>query len=383
MSDPYPLDIYGEMLTDPVRMDAYRTAMARAIRPGDTVVDIGTGPGVTALLACQLGAGHVYAIDPNPCIVVGERLARANGYADRITFVRGLSTEFTPERPVDVLVSDLRGRFPLHGQHIPSIIDARRRLLKPGGIQIPARDRLFVGLACDDAQYRRLRRPWIENEFALDLASVWPLVFNRTQHSIPKKTLSLGGGACWAEVDYRSVTSPDASGTVTLEAPEGGRVNGLELWFEAELLDGVGYATSPRDPNQVYGRTLLPLREELTLAVGEEVDVGLDMRLVGRSYQTRWTVAVRAPDGGAPRVRLEHSTFQSVLLDAKDLRLRSPAHVPNLTAKGRAARLVLDNLESGLTVGELGAMLGRAQSDLFPTKVAAESFVTDLLASLF
>jgi protein arginine N-methyltransferase 1 len=370
------------MLDDPIRMGAYRAAMARAIRPGDTVIDIGTGPGVTALIACQLGAGHVYAIDPNPCILVGERLARANGFEERITFIRGLSTDFTPERPVDVLVSDLRGRLPLHGQHIPSIIDARSRLLKPDGIQIPSRDRLFVGLARDDFNYRRLRRPWIENEFGLDLSSVWPLVFNRTLISIPGATSSVGEGACWAEIDYRSVSSPDASGTVTLEAPEGERVNGLELWFEAEVLDGIRYATSPRDPNQVYGRTLLPLRDEIILGKDEVVDIDLDMRLVGRNYHTRWTVSVRARRGAGPRVRLEHSTFQSVLLDSKELRLRSPLHAPGLTAKRRAARLVLGNLESGLTLGELGAMLERAEPGLFPTKVAAESFVADLLSSL-
>jgi hypothetical protein len=61
----------------------------------------------------------------------------ANGYADRITFHQTLSSAITLPQPADVIVSDLRGVLPLMQHHIPAIVDARQRLLAPGGVLIP------------------------------------------------------------------------------------------------------------------------------------------------------------------------------------------------------------------------------------------------------
>src|SRR5438093_403607 len=40
----YSLDEFGEMVGDTLRFPAYREAIARAVKPGDSVVDIGSGP---------------------------------------------------------------------------------------------------------------------------------------------------------------------------------------------------------------------------------------------------------------------------------------------------------------------------------------------------
>ena len=77
----YSLAAYGDMIRDRVRMDAYAAALREAIRPGATVVDIGTGTGVMACLACRFGAARVYAIEPADVIEVAAEIARANGFA--------------------------------------------------------------------------------------------------------------------------------------------------------------------------------------------------------------------------------------------------------------------------------------------------------------
>ena len=47
----YSLSDYREMLVDPVRTEAYVRALEAAIRPGATVVEIGTGVGYFAIVA--------------------------------------------------------------------------------------------------------------------------------------------------------------------------------------------------------------------------------------------------------------------------------------------------------------------------------------------
>src|SRR6187399_2841708 len=142
MSAPtsYSLVNYGGMVTSEPRMSAYAEALRRAVTPGCTVIDIGAGPGVFSLLACQYGAGSVIAIEPDDSVELLRQMAKDNGCSDRITIVQGLSTEFTPPSRADVIISDIRGCLPLFEGHIPTIIDARERMLAPGGTLIPARD---------------------------------------------------------------------------------------------------------------------------------------------------------------------------------------------------------------------------------------------------
>src|SRR6184192_1242910 len=60
----YGLGAYGSMIADRVRVEAYAEALRKSVRKGSVVAEIGTGPGIFAVLACQLGASRVYAIEP-------------------------------------------------------------------------------------------------------------------------------------------------------------------------------------------------------------------------------------------------------------------------------------------------------------------------------
>ena len=112
MSKLYGLRDYGGMIADEVRMSAHRAALARVVRPGSVVVDLGAGIGIMSLIACQLGARRVYAIEPNDLAEVARQLAGANGFADRIQVIQDLSHRVHLPEPADVLVSDLRGKLP-------------------------------------------------------------------------------------------------------------------------------------------------------------------------------------------------------------------------------------------------------------------------------
>ena len=123
----YSLHFYGQMLADAPRVDAYAAALRQAVTPDSVVLDLGCGPGVFAMLACQLGARRVYAIEPDNVINIAREAAAANGFADRIEFFQSLSTDVTLPEPATIIISDLRGVLPFYQGHIPAIIDARRR----------------------------------------------------------------------------------------------------------------------------------------------------------------------------------------------------------------------------------------------------------------
>ncbi|HSE23713.1 MAG TPA: 50S ribosomal protein L11 methyltransferase, partial [Pyrinomonadaceae bacterium] len=82
----YSVYFYGRMLADTPRLRTYVEALKRSVKPGAVVLDLGCGPGFFALLACQLGARRVYAVEPDDVIQVAREAAVANGYAERIEF---------------------------------------------------------------------------------------------------------------------------------------------------------------------------------------------------------------------------------------------------------------------------------------------------------
>ena len=87
------LDFHHSMLSDGNRTNAFLNAILRTVSAGDVVVDIGCGTGVLSLFACLAGARKVFAIEQGPVLDVAREIAEANGYADRIEFLAGWSTE--------------------------------------------------------------------------------------------------------------------------------------------------------------------------------------------------------------------------------------------------------------------------------------------------
>ena len=79
--------------------------------PGAVVVDLGSGTGILGLLACQAGAKRVYSIEETGLIELARDIGRTNGLADRIRFIKGLSTRVDLPEPADVILADQIGHF--------------------------------------------------------------------------------------------------------------------------------------------------------------------------------------------------------------------------------------------------------------------------------
>ena len=228
----YSLSGYGEMIADRVRIAAYVEALRQAVRPGGIVVDIGTGPGIMAVLACQLGASRVYAIESDEIIQVARTIAAANGCADRIEFIEDLSTKVTLPIRADVIVSDMRGVLPLFEHHIPSIADARRRFLAPTGTLIPQKDTIWASIVEAPELYAKIVDPWERHELGQDLMPVRRMIVNDIQKGRFKPEQLLTEPKLWATIDYANVENPDFQGSLNWTVRRAGTGHGIAVWFE-------------------------------------------------------------------------------------------------------------------------------------------------------
>lgn len=99
-------------------------ALARLVRPGMRVMDVGTGSGILAIAAARLGAQAVLAleVDRSAAEVARENVAR-NGVADRVQVAVSDLTEAAGGACVDLVVANIVAEavvalVPLLGPHL-------------------------------------------------------------------------------------------------------------------------------------------------------------------------------------------------------------------------------------------------------------------------
>jgi SAM-dependent methyltransferase len=298
----YSLHFYGQMIADAPRMDAYAEALRQTVKPESIVMDLGCGPGVFALLACKLGARRVYAVEPSNVIALAREAAVANGFADRIQFFEKLSTEITLDEPASIIVSDLRGVLPWFQQHIPSIIDARKRLLAPDGTLIPRRDVLWAAVVEAEDQYKELIGPWVSNGFELDLSAGQRLITNNWRKTRIRSEQFLVEPICWTKIDYNEVESPDVQAEISFRAARKGRAHGVAVWFDADLIDGIGFSNHPSAPELIYGTGFFPFSQPVEVMENDRIDLRLEAKMVVDDYVWLW-------DTDFPKVSFKQSTF--------------------------------------------------------------------------
>jgi len=132
-------------VVDSIRLDAFRAAISRFVRPGDRVVDLGCGSGILGLMCLQAGASRVFAIDSTAMIEVARETLTRAGLADRTTFIRGHSNRVELPEPVDLVICDQVGHFGFDYGIVQTLQDARRRFLGPEGRVVPRTIQLHVG----------------------------------------------------------------------------------------------------------------------------------------------------------------------------------------------------------------------------------------------
>jgi protein arginine N-methyltransferase 1 len=374
----YGLHDFGLMLGDRVRTDAYIRALRQSVTPGCTVLEIGAGTGLFAMLARRWGAERVYAIEVLDAIDLAPAIARANAL-EGIEFIKGFSTRVEIPVRADVLVSDLRGTLPLHGLHIPSIIDARDRLLAPGGTQIPQCDRIRGAVVEAPAMYRSLHGPWETGRFDIDHSVVREInsnLWRRWDRGDMGDARSLTSPAHWATIDYTSVTGPHFSGVMEWTVEQDGTAHGLSLWFDATLLPGIGYSSAPDGPGLVYGNAFFPLREPVSVREGDSITCLLRADLIEGRYVWTWKSEIRA--GQATPVAWVQSTFYGQPLNDRDVAVQESGYAPRLGGEGGLVRATLELMDGSRTLEVIAAELEKTFPDRFGAWDSAIAWVRQL-----
>jgi protein arginine N-methyltransferase 1 len=300
-------DLYASMrshkvvLEDMARMEAYHSAIFKnklEMFSDKVVLDVGTGTGVLAVWAAKAGAKRVYAVEASSAAELARRLVRSSNVSDLVKVLHSKVEEVEIPEPVDVILSEWMGSLLLKESMFDSVAYARDKWLKPGGLMLPSRARIMLGLYAPNSDRDRthfvktkLEKEIAEwNETVTNLQSLdvdysdftEELVQELTDHflrntirvnysspdnlpSEPQKVL---------ELDCKTVDPTElVEFKQNFEYPisKQAEIKGFLGWFATDFPNGTVLDTGPGPIYTHWGQQLFPLQESFKVEPGDKV----------------------------------------------------------------------------------------------------------------
>ncbi|MGD1848053.1 MAG: tetratricopeptide repeat protein [Salibacteraceae bacterium] len=267
------------MLADQARNEAFEKAIQGAVTKDSTVLDIGTGSGLLAMMAARAEAAKVIACEMVPTLAeVATKVIADNGFAERITVLNEKSTALSAEKHLpekaDVLVSEILDVGLLGEGVLPTFRHAIQNLLKPEATIIPQGAALHAVLieSAELAQVNPVRQISGFDLRAFDALrdTTEYQKINLREHQY--KTLSDIFLA--KDIDFRTpqpVFSIDDPAVTPLEVPitSSGTVHGIAFWFDLQLNDSLSLSSGPEGGMGHWGQAVYFFKDQPEVVDGE------------------------------------------------------------------------------------------------------------------
>ena len=287
------------MLMDDVRMEALEAMVEALVRPGDVVVDVGTGTGILAVLAKRAGAKKVYGIDASPIVRLSRRMVEANDVEDVELIESDMALAVLPGK-VDVIFSECLGNLAFGDRMFRKLGDFSRRWLKPDGRRGPTEVRLYAQ-PTDCRLFGDPRPFWRKPYKDLDLSPFLPAV--ESQVSVVDVVSSFLHGEPELLATFDHFARPGSFDlAASWEMPEGKTCNAVAFWFEVDWAPGVTMSTSPMAPGTHWAQAIMRIPER-QLSAGDILDYRV--RITFDDDETpyyRWSGGYRTAGGKVEQV---------------------------------------------------------------------------------
>lgn len=227
------------MMNEQNRNQAYFDALKAVVKSDSNVFEIGTGSGLLAMMAAKLGAKQVNTCESVPLIAeTAQQIIADNQFEKTINVIAKKSTDITVgtdlNEKADILVSEIFSSE-LLGEHVlPSLEDAKKRLLKPHGKVIPAAGSIMIALFTGDDIKRNLQ---VEDAFGFNLQG-----FNKIaskKRMIARNDLNidlLSDGVAAFSFDFEGDSNfPAQSKCLQITATKSGICYGLVQWMQLNM----------------------------------------------------------------------------------------------------------------------------------------------------
>uniref|UniRef100_A0A8C6WPL2 type I protein arginine methyltransferase n=1 Tax=Neogobius melanostomus TaxID=47308 RepID=A0A8C6WPL2_9GOBI len=264
--------IHEEMLKDEVRTLTYRNAMYhnKHVFKDKIVLDVGSGTGILSMFAANAGAKHVYGVRHTGILV------SSNHQEKKISHVE------LPVDKVDIIISEWMGYCLFYESMLNTVIFARDKWLKPGGLMFPDRAALYL-VAIEDRQYKDYKIHWWENVYGFDMSCIRNVAIKEPLVDVVDPKQIVTNTCLLKELDIYTVKPEDLSFTSAfcLQIQRNDYVHALVTYFNIEFTKchkKTGFSTAPDAPSTHWKQTVFYLEDYLTVKKGEEIFGSITVR---------------------------------------------------------------------------------------------------------
>ena len=268
---------HSAMLNDEIRNQAFEKAIKSAVKPGCSVLDIGTGTGLLAMVASRAGAKRVIGCESVGFLAEAAReIVRQNNLEDDISILHKWSKDLTMCKdimePVDILVAEIVDTGLLGENIIETISDAKQRLCKPGATIIPYGASVYAA-PIESQEITLERRVSMANGFDISLLnSLRPNIYIQTDLS---------------KYDWRMLTEPvqifdlDFTSEQPLLEQESfcltphsdGTAHCIAFWFDLHLIPGITLSTAPEKPATHWKQAVYTFSDPVEVKQNEPIRI--------------------------------------------------------------------------------------------------------------
>ncbi|CAE8620264.1 unnamed protein product [Polarella glacialis] len=281
------LSVHALMLSDEPRVGVYLAAIKANLESiqDKVVLDVGAGSGILSMLAAKHGAAaRVYAVEAVPGMAsLARDLVLRNGLQDRVTVIQGRIEDVELPEKVDVIISEWMGFYLVHESMLESVLVARDRWLKPGGVMMPSSARIWAAPVEVEPLRREIER--YSNLHGLDLSPVGEAELARRLREPQVETIEAHRllAAPVLAVDLGDLHSLKCGGTAEFSSQvsfftlRAGHAAGIAFWFDVGFgklstdKNVVKLNTDPGSPPTHWQQTVVYLGVFAPVEAGEEL----------------------------------------------------------------------------------------------------------------
>lgn len=369
---------HRNMLEDKVRCNSYKKAIMQIIKPGHTVVDIGTGSGLLSYFALMAGAKKVYAIDWGDIIEDSKKIAKCNNFLDRIEFIKNVSTNVVLPTKVDVIISEILGSFAIEEDIVKFLNDAKKRFLKRKGIIIPFCVEMKLALIEAKQEYENLIGFWNKNLYGIDYSEVLEEALN---YRYTSSNLSINDLISNSEkihtIDFYKLDKEDISinKSVNFKIKRKGTIYGMAGWFKTYLTENVILSTFSKNKKTHWGVNFFPIKNPIKVEKGENILVKISGQKVFNT--TVWTWEIKNKNH-----IFKHSTFKNMKFNKEKILQNSLDYIPLLdNEEKKVLEFIFNKCDGTKSIKQISEELYLKYPENFPTFDKAQNKVRNVILS--
>jgi len=270
--------IHEEMLKDEVRTLTYRNSMVnnKHLFKDKIVLDVGCGTGILCMFAKKAGAKHVYGIDMSSIIEHAQTIVKDNGLDKDITLIKGKVEEVDlPVEKVDIIISEWMGYCLLYESMLDTVIFARDKWLKPGGLMFPDKASLFM-TAIEDHDYKEEKINWWDSVYGFNMSAIREVALLEPLVDVVEARQVVTDSCMMKEIDLNTVKIEDLTFSVpfSVRSRRNDYVHALVAFFTVEFSPchkRTGFSTGPESRYTHWKQTVFYLKDTITVKNGEVI----------------------------------------------------------------------------------------------------------------